>query len=388
MAGFTSQDDMINQITTNSKFWRADWNKNHATAGTQVAGSWAFLAGGAGNPPANTQLGGTTLLPQPCYDFTATAGGIWHGGNVNAAYSDFKVVTNASVFSAAATTAPATMMLVDMLQVIPLSNATISTIGTKTILGHSGEAITFSSSSGLLGTYTNDYPTFSAVSFTNSGGALPTGLVAGTIYWTIRVSATTSRFATSLGNAIAGTAIAFTDAGTGTHTMTIRNPRYSSGAGVQAFLVVSTAGTAGTTTFQLTYTNASGTASRLTPSSPALPLNNATSPLLSIPYSGTGSGKFGPFMPLQGPDTGIQSIQNIILASTGVTTGVYNIVLCRPLLTLPITTVGVTAEREFASQLPSFPRVLDGACLQWLNYMGSAVPNNSSFFGHLDFGWS
>lgn len=388
MAGFTSQDDLINQITTNSKFWRADWNKNHATAGTVVAGTWQCLAGGAGNPGANTQLGGTTLIPQPCYDFGTTAAGIQHGGPVSSDYTGYKVITNASAFTAAATTTPSVLMLVDMLQIVPLSNATISTTGTKTILGQSGETATFSSSSGLLGTYTTDFPTFSAVSFTNSGGALPTGLVAGTIYWTIRVSATTSRFATTLENAIAGTAIAFTDAGTGTQTMTIRNPRYSSGAGVQAFLTASTAGTAGTGTFQLTYTNGAGTGSRTTPSSPALPTNTATSPLLTVPYSGTGSGKFGPFFPLANGDTGIRSITNIILAGAGVTTGVYNLVLCKPLLTLPLTTVGVAAERELISQLPSMPRVYDGACLQWLIYAGAAVPNNSSFYGHIDLGWS
>jgi hypothetical protein len=69
MAGFSSLDDLVNQVTTNNKFFRADWNKNHATAGTVIAGSWQCLAGGAGNPPANTQFGGTTLIPQPCYDF-------------------------------------------------------------------------------------------------------------------------------------------------------------------------------------------------------------------------------------------------------------------------------------------------------------------------------
>lgn len=78
---------------------------------------------------------------------------------------------------------------------------------------------TFSSSSGLLATYATDIPNLSEVRFTNSGGALPTGLVAGTSYYTIRVSTTTSRLATSVDNAINGTAIAFTNAGTGTQTM-------------------------------------------------------------------------------------------------------------------------------------------------------------------------
>lgn len=386
MAGFSSMDDLINQVTTNSKFWRADWNKNHATAGTVVAGTWQCLAGGAGNPPANTMMGGTTLIPQPCYDFGTTAGGIPHGGAVDAGYAGFKTLLNASAFSAAATTMPAVLMLVDLLQIVPLANATISATGTKTVL--SGEAVTFSSSSGLLMTTTTDFPTFSAVSFTNSGGALPTGLVAGTIYWTVRVTATTSRLSTTLANAIAATVISYTDSGTGTQTVAIRTPRYSDGAGVQAFLTASTAGTAGAATFQLTYTNSGNTGSRTTPSSPALPTNTATSPLLTVPYSGTGSGKFGPFFPLAASDAGIRSIQNIILASAGVTTGVYNLCLAKPLLTLPMTTVGVAAERDLVNQLPSMPRVYDGACLAWMIYAGSAIPNNSAFYGHLDFGWA
>jgi hypothetical protein len=386
MGGFTSLDNLISNVSNSGKFWRADWNKNHATAGTVVAGTWQGLMGGAGNPPANTQLGGTTLIPQPCYDFGATAGGIQHGGPVSAAYDGYKTILTASGFSAAATSCPAILMLVDLLSVTPLANATISTVGTKTILGH--EATTFSSSSGLLATYTSDIPTYTPISYTNSGGALPTGLTANTVYWTVRVSATTSRLATTLANAIAGTVIAFTDAGTGTHTAQIRTPRYSDGAGVQALMVASTAGTAGTGTFQLTYTNAAGTASKTTPSSPALPTNTAVSPLLTVPYSGTGAGKYGPFFPLAAADTGIRSIQNIILGSAGVTTGVYNLCLVKPLLTLPLSVIGVAAERDLVNQLPSMPRVYDGACLQWLLYSQVAVPNNTAYYGHLDFGWS
>ena len=89
-------DDLVNQITTNGKFWRADWNKNHATAGTVVAGSWQCLAGGAGNPPANTALGGTTLIPIAMYDFLSTGGGIQHGGPVAAAYDGSKQLLTAS----------------------------------------------------------------------------------------------------------------------------------------------------------------------------------------------------------------------------------------------------------------------------------------------------
>lgn len=52
-----------------------------------------------------------------------------------------------------------------------------------------------------------------------TSSALPTGLTA-TNYWMIRVSDDTLKFASSLSNAIAGTAVNITALGTGTHTMT------------------------------------------------------------------------------------------------------------------------------------------------------------------------
>jgi hypothetical protein len=389
MAGFTSLDNMVSNVSNSGKFWRADWNKLHATAGTVVAGSWQCLAGGAGNPLANATFGsGVTLVQKPLYDISSTSGasgGIWHGGNVGASGADYKVLLNASAYSAAATTVPCVLQLVDLLSYATLTNATISAVGTKTLVNT--EAVTFTSSSGLLMTTVADYDTYTPCQFTTAG-VLPTGIAALTTYWTIRVSATTSRLATTLANAVAGTAIAFTDAGTPVNTFIARHPRYTDGAGVQACLVASTAGTAGTGTFQLTYTNSAGTAAKVTPTSPALPTNTAVAPLLSIPYSGTGSGKYGPNIPLAAGDAGIRTCQNIILGTAGVTTGVYNLVFYKPLLSLPITTLGVAAERDLVNQLPSMPRVYDGACLAWMIYAGSAIPNNSAFYGHIDLGWS
>ena len=63
-----------------------------------------------------------------------------------------------------------------------------------------------------------------AVTVSNSGGALPTGLSANTIYWIYQVSASTFKFATSLTNANAGTPINLTTNGTGTQTVTTVNP--------------------------------------------------------------------------------------------------------------------------------------------------------------------
>jgi len=98
------------------------------------------------------------------------------------------------------------------------------TLGTqlqeKQLLFASG-AVTASSSSGLLLTFTNDFEAYSRVRFTTTG-TLPTGLTTGVDYWLVRVSATTARVATSLANAQAGTVVAYADAGTGTHTMTLQ----------------------------------------------------------------------------------------------------------------------------------------------------------------------
>jgi hypothetical protein len=55
-------------------------------------------------------------------------------------------------------------------------------------------------------------------------GTLPAGLSAATTYFIIKLSGTTFKLATTLANANASTAIDITDAGTGTHTVTTRNP--------------------------------------------------------------------------------------------------------------------------------------------------------------------
>jgi hypothetical protein len=60
--------------------------------------------------------------------------------------------------------------------------------------------------------------------FTNSGGALPSGISTGTDYWLIydaSAGGTTYQLATSKSNAIARTEIDITGTGTGTHTVTL-----------------------------------------------------------------------------------------------------------------------------------------------------------------------
>jgi len=166
---------------------------------------------------------------------------------------------------------------------------------------------------------------------------------------------------------------------------TVTLPRYTDGAGVQAFITPSTVMGAATPNITLGYTNSAGVGSRATPAT--LPIGNSAAAVTSIVYSGTGAGKYGPFVPLQAGDAGIRSVQSINLSASYVS-GVLNLVLCKPLLTLPITTLGVTAERDLVNQFMSMPRVYDGACLAWLMLAGAATPVASPLSGHLEFGWS
>ncbi len=169
----------------------------------------------------------------------------------------------------------------------------------------------------------------------------------------------------------------------GTQTL----PRYATGAGVMAYLAANMVMGAGTPTCQLSYTNPSPTAGRLTPPSPSLPVINATAPAGQIMYSGTGVGKYGPFFPCQAGDPGILSVQTINFSAT-MTTGVVNLVLCKPIgLPLPMTTIGVPAERDYFNQLPSMPIVYDGACLSWLMYASAATPVNTPYYPTIQTVW-
>ncbi|MCC7043565.1 MAG: hypothetical protein IT183_06870 [Acidobacteria bacterium] len=379
MAGFASLDELISEMAA-GKLWRANWNKLTHAVGTQAAGTWYALPHSTGNPAAMT-LGvvGTNLAFHAACD--RSTGALYHGGDVA---SETKHITNASAFSAAATTMPAVFMLVDLLGWYPVSTTT--TTGNQALVNSKTFSATAATPAVLTIAAGWDIQEYTPLRFTTTT-TLPTGLALNTTYYWHRTAATTGNVATSLADLASATYVACSDTGTGTHTATVylgdRAP--SHGAGVQAFLTPSTALGAGTPNIQLTYTNSAGTGSRTTPTT--LPISNATAPIGQIEYSGTGAGKFGPFVPLAGGDAGIRQVDQFSYNVTH-TSGTTNVCLCRPLLTLPMTTVGVAAERDLVNQLPSLPRVYDGACLVWLMYAGAATPVGSAFYGHLDLAWS
>ena len=383
MPGFSSMDDLMSETTQSGKFKRVDWNKNFLPTTAAVAGEWHSLFRGGGNPGADSVINtGTNLLWQQLKDTTTNATGIQHGGDVS---PDYKHILNASAFTAAATTAPGIAMLVDLLGWYRVTSVTTTTAQstTNTLVAFS----TFTADAGTdILTHSNiNLMNYSKVQVSTTT-TLPAGLSAATNYFVIKVTDTTCKLATSYANAVAGTTIDITSTGTGTHTINTLLPRYTDGAGVQAFFVNSNATALGAATpnLSLGYTRQDGTASRATPTT--LPIGKTAAANGLILYSGTGAGKYGPFVPLQAPDAGIQSVETI-QNSTSYVSGEYAVVLCKPLLTLPITTLGVASERDLVNQMPSMPRVYDGACLTWLWYSGAATPVNSAIYGHLDLAW-
>lgn len=380
--GYTSIDDMVAQITA-GKYLRRDIAK--LTAPVHTAGGWHSTMGLAGNPVAST-FPGTSLLWQNCDEFSGEGTnlfGISHGGPPGGSATKHILNVGASIVGAAG--APWQLKLVDLQGYYRLATTDVTGTGSRVLINTN--TFTASSSSGLLLTYTNDFASGTKVRFTTTT-TLPTGLSLATDYWLVRVSATTARVATSYANYIAGTVIAFTDAGTGTHTLTIQM-RAASGVGCRAAFVVGTQPTAGGPNLTASsYTNSAGTSGRAFTGSPTM---SATADAYAgrIIHSGNAAGRYGPFLPLAGGDTGIASIQSFTFsAGTAYTgTGVLGLCIMKPLLDLPIPVTGMWSERDLVNQLPSLPKVEDGACLVWLLFGTGATTTASPITSAIDFGW-
>jgi len=389
--GFNSQDDLINEITNNGKYRRLEMVKSITPAHTATA-RWHLLGGLAGSPNAATYPG-TDLLFQSCWETTGggaaegTPIGPQHGGVVA---PDTKHVLSMGALINAAAGAPWQLKLVDLQGYYRLSGTNVTAAGAKTLIN--SNTFTAADSAGImLLTFTNDFNTLTKVRFTTTG-ALPTGLSTGTDYYLIRQSATTARVATTLANAIAGSAVAWGGSGgSGTNTLIIQT-RVDQGIGCQACLISVSAPTGGGPNITASAYDASGdysaTGTRAFQGSPTCAAA-ADSYATSVVHAGTVAGRYGPFLPLQGADRGIARINSFTFTAGTLYTGSGVLAMCivKPLADLIIPATGVYSERDLVNQLPSLPRVDDGACLQWMIFATGATTNNSPFTANVDVGW-
>jgi len=390
MAGFTSQNQII-QAMTNGQTWRSDWSKNMNPTAAAVANEWHTLFRGNGNPGPDAIFdAGANLTFQAVKDTTTSASSIQHGGNVQPTYNKF--LLSGSAVSAAATAQPTVVTLIDVVGFYRVTTVTTTTAQATT--NTLGQTDTFTADAGTdvcTWTSTANIPsnvlTGTRVRLTTTV-TLPAGLALATDYYVIRLSDTTFSLATSFANATAGTAIDITSTGTGTHTVNWLLPRYTNGAGLNAifFNPASTAMGAATPNLSLGYTNSNQTGSRATPT--VLPVGKTAASNSHILYTGaTGAGKYNYAVPRQSGDAGIAQIDTI-QNSISYVSGTYCVALYKEIARFPVTTLGVAAERDFLNQLPSLPRIYDGAALYFVIGSGAATPANSAFSGNLDFIWN
>lgn len=292
--GFSSQDDLINEITTNAKFGSYIYQKTITPAA--VAGQWTDLSILAGIPVAETYAG--TTLTWVATDDTATAA-INHGGNVS---TDTKHFLNAGASIFAAAGAPWILMCVDEVGYIPVSSMTTTSQQTVTM--------------------------------------------------------------TALGSGC----------------------RYPYGAGLRAYFACRVAPTAGGPNLtEFTYLNTAG-ASKTCPVTVGF---HATPVQGAILHSIGASTRYMPFLPLAAGDTGISDIVTYTMSggTTYTGSGTMAIHLVKPLWTLPIPASGVYSMTDFVNQLPSLPRIVDGACLRFLLFQTGATTNNMPLMANFDYAW-
>jgi hypothetical protein len=169
--------------------------------------------------------------------------------------------------------------------------------------------------------------------------------------------------------------------------------RYTSGAGLRMFMVGTalTGTSAGTPVMTASYTNQAGTAGKALGATINFTAGAANVPTPGkIVHSGVAANNHAPFLPLASGDSGVQSIQTVqcTTAYTGATVATAAMVMCKPLLSIPIVTLGVAGERNTIFQIPSSVVVQDGACLSWIYFAGAATAASTSIMGHIDLGWS
>jgi len=170
-------------------------------------------------------------------------------------------------------------------------------------------------------------------------------------------------------------------------TTNVALPRYTNGNGVMMFLeATGTTGPVGTYLhpYGFTYTSSYGTAGRVLPGTVACTSSSIPTQII---HSGVAANNVGPFLPLSGADQGVQSVQSFqITAATG-TAATAVLVLCKPLVQIPISTANVPSGRDFIFSMPSLPRIYDGAYLSFLYIPGSNTAASSDFSATLDFVW-
>ena len=411
--GFTSIDDWIAK-TTAGQFYRADWNKM-MNAATGVAGSWMDCALLSGNPPANVH--GEHVINGAPYCTAGATTGFGYTFGAQFLYGANKITKPDNSTAGSFTVLGKALVNTRVYRVVFTMVGTCAT-GVKVTLG--------GGTSGTLRTTANTYTESitagsdgTGIVFTSVGATVGLAITVisvieilaattmedtqpmGALYHGGNVSPKTKHILNAEVHSVTATwnpavwllvdqlmCYPYIDMNSNTEQTLINNntlPRYTDGVGVKAYLAPSTTLGAVAHTISIKYTNTLDATNKLLPVTVA----GTTSCALSrIDHSGIVANNYAPFLPLAPGDLGMKSIQNITISAATGSVNYATLVMCKPLMNLPCTTAAVASERDLMNQLPSLPRVYDGANLQWLCYLGGAlVASTSQAYGSIDFCW-
>lgn len=154
---------------------------------------------------------------------------------------------------------------------------------------------------------------------------------------------------------------------------TVTLPRYTDGSNVQLAVIVQTTLGAATPQLTLTYTNSAGAGSRTST------VTALTTSMAAQQHLGTSL-----FLPLQGTDTGVRSIQSYTIDSGG-TTGTVCLVLFKIIATTEVKSQTLV-DRSYICP-PILPRIVDGACLSFMSIAGGFLQTTSDHVGVINLGW-
>jgi hypothetical protein len=126
---------------------------------------------------------------------------------------------------------PSTLSLATTYYAVPINTATFY-VATSLANAQSNTFVSYAAGSGSVESFAlvltlsapETYAVGDQLMFTSVTGALPTGLLPNVIYYANPINSTSMTVATTFANATSGANILFTDAGTGTHTISFINP--------------------------------------------------------------------------------------------------------------------------------------------------------------------
>lgn len=176
----------------------------------------------------------------------------------------------------------------------------------------------------------------------------------------------------------------FIDEGT-TDTQLMNNsttlPRYTDGKGVQVMAVATNAGSGGQQ-FYFTYTNSNGVSGR---TSQIVTMNTSTIVGNILGSNRAIAGASNPFIGLQSGDLGVRSIESVTML--GVDTGLFALVLVKPLLQTCFRDILVPYEKDFLIPTTDLVKIQDDAFLGFIT-LPLGTLNATTLTGDLKVIWN